>query len=68
MFNSRFKKIVLTTVVAALLSSCNLAGVLKNQKNLFGRYYDGALNEKELKSFNPVPVCTGKPISKSLIL
>ena len=53
MFNSRFKKIVLTTVVAALLSSCNLAGVLKNQKNLFGRYYDGALNEKELKSFNP---------------
>lgn len=48
----KVKKICLIFIMALFLSSCNLAGVIKNQKNIFGRYYDGALNEKDTKAFN----------------
>ena len=53
MFRLKLKSVLLSSLMVAFLSSCNVMGVLKNQKNLVGRYYDGALNEKELKKFNP---------------
>lgn len=31
---------------------CNSMGFLSGQKNLYGRYYDGALKEKELQNFS----------------